>query len=209
MKYLNKIDFKFLVIVLLALVILFMKMCGNQDPEPPKGTIKINGKDHVILKHTRDTIYEPVVQTEYRDGETIYVDSIIYVDKPSVVDTSAILKNYFAMTIYKDTLKLKDSLGFITLTDTISKNKIQGRTFFANVNKIKIFDTIVVQEPKKIEFYGGGTMGFDKVNLVNFVGPTLNIKTKKDNVYGVSIGINNSKSITLQGSVLWRIKLKK
>jgi hypothetical protein len=55
----------------------------------------------------------------------------------------------------------------------------------------------------------GGTMGVDKINLVNFIGPTLNIKTKKDNVYGVSLGLNNSKSITIQGSILCKIKFKK
>lgn len=208
MNFLSKIDFKFLIIVILALVILFMKMCGNDEPTPPKGTIKINGKDHVILKHTTDTIYEPVIETVFKKGETIYVDSIIFVETPKVVDTFEILKNYFAMTIYKDTLKLKDSLGYITITDTISKNKIKGRTFLSNVNKIKIFDTIIVEPTKQIEFYAGGTMGVDKINLVNFIGPTFNIKTKKDNVYGVSIGINNNKSVTILGTVLWRLKRK-
>jgi hypothetical protein len=209
MELIKKIDFKFLIIVLLALVILFMKMCENNEPTPPKGTIKINGKDHIVLKHTTDTIYEPVTQTVYKKGETIYVDSIIYIDVPKTVDTFEILKNYFSVTIYKDTLKLKDSLGYISLIDTISKNKIKGRTFVSNVNKIKIFDSIFVEPVKQIEFYGGGTIGIDKVNLVNFVGPTLNIKTKTDNVYGISLGINNSKTVTLQGSFLWRLKFKK
>lgn len=209
MKFLNKIDFKFLVIITLALVILFMRMCDNKVVEGPKNTIKINGKDHIILKHTTDTIYEPVIDTVYKKGETIFVDSIIFVDTPKIVDTFEILKNYFAMTIYKDTLKLKDSLGYITVTDTISKNKIKGRSFISNVNKIKILDTIVVEPTKETEFYGGGTMGVDKVNLVNFIGPTLNIKTKKDKVYGISLGINNSKSLTIQGTMLWKIKFKK
>jgi hypothetical protein len=131
------------------------------------------------------------------------------VETPKIVDTALIMKDYYSIRIYKDTLKLKDSLGFITITDSISKNKIKGRTFLSNVNKIKIFDTIVVEPIKQIEFYMGGTMGVDKINLVNFIGPTLNIKTKKDNVYGVSLGLNNSKSITIQGSILCKIKFKK
>ncbi len=209
MKFLSKIDFKFLVIIILTLVILFMRMCNNKVIEGSKNTIKINGKEHIVLKHTTDTIYEPVIDTVYKKGETIYVDSIIFVETPKIVDTFEILKNYFAMTIYKDTLKLKDSLGYITVTDTISKNKIKGRSFIPNVNKIKIFDTIVVEPTKETEFYGGGTMGVDKVNLVNFIGPTLNIKTKKDKVYGLSLGINNSRTLTIQGTMLWRIKFKK
>ena len=209
MKFLNKIDFKFLVIVILVLIILLLRMCDNDLTEKPKDTIKIDGKEHIILKHTRDTIYEPVIETIYKKGETIYKDSIIYVETPKIVDTDLIMKDYYSIRIYKDTLKLKDSLGFITITDSISKNKIKGRTFLSNVNKIKIFDTIVVEPIKQIEFYMGGTMGVDKINLVNFIGPTLNIKTKKDNVYGVSLGLNNSKSITIQGSILCKIKFKK
>jgi hypothetical protein len=112
-------------------------MCST-EVGPDGKTVKIAGKTYTIIKHEVDTIIVPVNQLVYRDGKDIYRDSIVYKTVPSNVDTNDIIKNYYSQLIYKDTLKLQDSLGFITITDSISKNKIKGRTFLSNVNKIKI-----------------------------------------------------------------------
>jgi hypothetical protein len=55
----------------------------------------------------------------------------------------------------------------------------------------------------------GGVAGFDKVNLVNFVGPSLLIKDKKDKLYLIGIGYSNAKTVSLQGGIYWKIKFKK
>ncbi len=209
MSYFRNIDFKFFVIIVLVLVILFMKMCGGEKIKNTNDVVTIGGNDYEVIKHVRDTIYEPVIDTIYKKGETIYLDTIIYVGVLTKVDTLLILKDFLSKRVYKDTLKLEDSLGYVSLIDTISTNKIIGRRFISNVNKIKIHDTIFLQEPKKIEVFGGGTIGMDKSSFVNFLGPTLNLKTKNDNIYGLSLGLNNRKSVTIQGTILWKIKFKK
>jgi hypothetical protein len=57
--------------------------------------------------------------------------------------------------------------------------------------------------------YIGGVAGFDKVNIVNFVGPSLLLKDKKDKVYSLGVGYSNAKSLSIQGGIYWKIKLKK
>lgn len=208
-KILQKLDLKTLLILVLIIVILLMRACSGGD-KPEKGDIiKIDGKKYEVIKHEIDTIKVPVVQTEYRDGKTIYVDKPIYIDIPTEVDTLSILKDYYAKYCFKDTLTLKDSLGYIAVIDTISKNKIQKRIFDAHVNKFTVKETLIVKDLPKVQGFIGGVIGFDKVNIINFAGPTLVIKDKNDRLYSLGIGYSNSKSLTVQGGMYWKISFKK
>lgn len=208
MEFLKKLDLKTILILGLIIVIILMRSCDGSG-DKPKDIVKIDGKKYQVIKHIVDTQYVPTVQIEYRDGETIYVDKPVYVPVPSNIDTSKVLKDYYAKYTYKDTLNLKDSLGYIAVIDTISQNKIFKRTFDAHVNKITIKDVLIVEPPPTNQLYIGGVAGFDKVNLVNFVGPTLVLKTKKDKMYSLGVGYSNSKSVSIQGGMYWKIKLKK
>jgi len=208
MEFFKKIDFKTLLILILVVILLLMRFCdGNQEK---KGDIvNIDGKKYEVIKHEIDTITVPVVQTEYRDGKTIYVDKPVYVDVPKEIDTLSILKDYYAKYCFKDTLKLKDSLGYISVVDTISQNKIHKRIFDAHVNKFTIKETLIVKDLPKNQFFIGGVMGFDKVNIVNFAGPTFLFKTKKDKIYSLGIGYSLSKQLNVQGGLYWKIGKKK
>jgi len=207
MNGLKNFDLKFILIIVLIGVIFFMRMCGNGKQDPPN-VINVDGKKYQVIKRIVDTQYVKTTQTIYKQGEKIYVDKPIYIEVPSKVDTALILKDYFAKYTYKDTLKLKDSLGYVFLTDTITKNKILNRTFKADINKIIIKDSVIVR-PFENQFFVGGVAGLDKVNLVNFVGPSLMLKTKQDKVFTIGIGYNNSKTVTFQLGTYWIIKFKK
>lgn len=204
----NKIDLKTILIITLIVVILFLRFCEG-DGEVEKGTIDIDGKKYEVVKHTVDTVVVPVKETIYKEGKTIFVEDTVYVDTPTNVDTSVILRDYFSKVVYKDTIRLKDSLGFITIKDTITKNSILNRTFESNVNKFFVKETLVVKDPPKYMFFLGGTAGFDKTNIVNFVGPTFIVKDKKDKMYSFAVGYGLNKSVSLQGGMLWNISFKK
>jgi hypothetical protein len=205
----NIFDLKTLLIICLVFVIFLMRMCGGESPEVDPKIIKIDGKKYEVVKHKVDTIIVPVKQTEYRDGKTIYKDTIIYVQIPMKIDTNIILKDYFSKVVYVDTLKLKDSLGYVSLKDTITKNSILNRVFDAKINKTTIRETLVVKEPPVNEFYLGGVAGFDKTNIVNFLGPNLTIKTKKEKMFTFGVGYGLNRNITIQAGMLWKIKFKK
>lgn len=207
-KIYTTLDLKSIFIICLIAVILLMRACGDGNkPEP--GQVDIDGKQYTIVKTEVDTVYEEVIQTLYKPGKTIYVDRPIYINVPADVDTLAILREYFATYIYRDTLNLDEDLGYVLITDTITQNKIKGRLFDAHVNKIRIDSTIYLLEPPKRQLYVGGVAGFDKQNFLNFFGPSLAYKSKKDGLFTIGLGLNNNKSVSFMGGMYWKIKLKK
>lgn len=205
MKYL---DFKTILILGLVIVILLMKLFSGKKTDT--NIINVDGKKYELVKREIDTEYVEHTKTITKPGKDIVHDTTIYVSIPThePIDTVALLRNYYAKNVFKDTLKLDDSLGYVSVTDTISQNKIFSRRWDSKIFERKITDKMIVKELKNQVFIGG-VMGFDKVNVVNFAGPSLIIKNKKDNVYSISVGYSNSKAITLQGGIFWKIRLKK
>jgi len=204
----DKMDLKTMLILGLIIVILFMRMCDGES-DPNKKTIKIDGKKYEVIKHDIDTLIVPVKETIFKKGETIFKEEIIYVDVPSKVDTNLILKDYFAKVVYKDTLKLKDSLGYITITDTITKNSILNRLYNTSINKTTIKETLIVKDLPRNQLYVGGLVGFDRTNIVNFLGPNLTLKTKKDKMFSLGGGLGLNKNLTIQAGMSWKISLRK
>lgn len=205
----NKIfDLKTIIILILIGLLLFLKMCSSKKTQNPGDIVKIDGKKYEILKHIRDTLYVTNTKTIYRKGDEIPVPFVVEIEKPAVIDTMEILKDYYSKLVYQDTFNLDDSLGNITLVDTIQKNRIIGRKLTANVISKIIKDSIIVKELPKIQLYVGPTIGYDRRLGVNFFGSSVLYKTKKDDIYGLGVGLNRDMSYTINASFLWKIKLK-
>ena len=205
-KILDSLDLKTLLIVGLIALLLFTKGCNDKDITKG-GTTVVNGKTYQNITQVVDTIYVPTKQTVYKPGKTIYKETPVFVAMPREVDTVAILKDFYCKEVYKDTLKLNDGLGYVSVIDTVSQNKIIGRVWNSQVNKIIVKDTKIVKKAPVNQLYIGAVGGFDRVNIVNYVGPTLVFKTKKDKLYSLGIGYGTNKQISLQGGIFWKIKL--
>jgi hypothetical protein len=206
-KFLNKLDLKVILIIGLLIAVFLMRTCNQNTDKTDK--IKINGKKYDIIQHDIDTQYLQHDTIIYKKGKNIIKDTTIFVEVPSIVDTNKILEDFYAKNVYKDTITLNDSLGTISLIDTISENKIQDRKYNIKVREKIVKEFLVVKEPSKGQLYIGGTINVDKINLLNYVGPSLLYKTKKDNLYSFGIGYGLDKSISIQGGTYWKIKLKK
>jgi hypothetical protein len=214
------VNFKNIAIV--ALVIWILLQWFNPGGIMPGGrTIRIDGKKYEVLKHTIDTIEVEKVKVVTKKGEDI-VHEVIDVDtlvlKELVnVDSAAILKDYLAKIVYKDTLVLDGGLGTIALTDTITKNRILGRTWDAKVKERIIKEELIVKEPARNQLYYGLNAGFNREDYVSAVGAGLILKTKKDKIYNLNIGVNNRTIDGTNGSfspylgfgTYWKIKVKK
>lgn len=205
-KILDSLDLKTLLIVGLIALLLFTRGCNDKDITKG-GTTVVNGKTYQNITQVVDTIYVPTRQTVYKPGKTIYKETPVFVAMPREVDTVAILKDFYCKEVYKDTLKLNDGLGYVSVIDTVSQNKIIGRVWNSQVNKIIVKDTKIVKKAPVNQLYIGAVGGFDRVNIVNYVGPTLVFKTKKDKLYSLGIGYGTNKQISLQGGIFWKIKL--
>ena len=204
--------FSFQNIIILALVsFVLYKQCSVEDKEIK--TIKVDGKNYELLKHKIDTVIVEKVTTKYTKGNDIYHETIVEKEHEVKVpvyikaDSERIVKEYHAKVLYKDKLILNDGLGIVEITDTISKNKIIGRKWNAQINERTITDTKIVKELPKNQVYIGaqGVVG----NNVVMAGPQITLKTKKDNLYGVNLFLDANGNKYYGASIGWKIRLKK
>lgn len=199
----KKIDLKTIIIVGLILTIFCLRFC---NVKPDGKIVTIDGKPYEVIKHTVDTLYVPTIQTVYKRGKDIYRDIPIYVELPGHIDTVEVITDYYSKVVYKDTLKLKDSLGYVSITDTISKNSILGRVWDSHINKITINDKMIVKELPKNQIYLGSELGLNNQTVFTSFSPSLLLKTKKDRIFSVGVGIGPNQSVQCQGGVyikLW------
>jgi len=132
-------------IVIAALIIFVLLEWLNPGGVMPGKKVFIAGKAYEVIKHDIDTV--DIVKTKIvtKKGEDIYHETIVEKEViiPAIIDTLALLKDYYSKVLYKDTLILPDSLGIVALNDTISQNKILGRTFNASVKQRTIKETTI------------------------------------------------------------------
>lgn len=214
MKFLNLKNIAIAVLVVIVLLEYF-----NPGGKMPGRTVRIDGKKYEVIKHDIDTFEVVKTKVVTKKGADIYHETIVEKEViiPAVVDTAALLKDYYSKVLYKDVLVLPDSLGTVAVTDTISQNKILGRTFDAKVKQREIKETLIVKELPKTQVYYGFNGGFNKTDVVSNIGAGVIIKTKKDKIYQLGAGVANRVTDGTNGTlspyvgagVYWKIKLKK
>jgi hypothetical protein len=195
MRNLLRLDLKTLIIIIEFIIILYLRSCtGNGGVvNTGGGTVKIDGTKYDVVKTIIDTIYLPDTRIIYRRGKDIYHDTTIYVNVPVTmpVDTAEILKEYYAQNVYSDSLKLKDSLGYITIVDTVSQNMIVGRTWNTNIKNRTITNTVYIKEKPRNKVYYGFGLGLNKQQLFSSLETGFILNTKKDQIYKLDVGVNN------------------
>jgi hypothetical protein len=203
-------------IVLVALILILGYQLKSGKINIGK-TIMVEGKAYQVIKEIHDTTEVTKTKVVIKKGADIVHETIKEVQIPTIIDTAALLHDYFAKNIYKDTLRLPDSLGYVFLTDTITKNKIEGRKFIANVKQRIITNTTIVKELPKTKMYYGLEGGFNKADVISHLGFGFLINTKADKVYHLGIGVANRTTDGtsgklapyIGGGVYWKIKLRK
>ena len=212
------LNLKNIAIAVLIAVVVFQQCGGNYKRNAE--IVKVDGKKYELIKHEIDTVEVVKTKVVTKKGEDIYHETIVEKEViiPAVIDTAALLKDYYSKVLYKDVLVLPDSLGTVDVTDTISQNKIWGRTFNANVKQRIIKETTIVKELPKTQVYYGFTGGFNKVDVVANLGAGVLIKSKSDKIYQLGIGVANKVGTDgtngvltpfIGGGVFWKIKFKK
>ena len=170
-----------LLIVVLVAIILFTRSCsGGKTSVEPKIITKVETRWDTI------NIVKEVYVPKWKTKIITQVDSIL-INTP--VDTLEVLKDYYAKNVFVDEIKL-DSLGIITITDTIYKNTIWRRAIESNI----LIPTTTVTEKIYInnrEFYWGLNL-IGKSNQIDYLGGGILYKSKRKNIYGLGIGVNEN-----------------
>ena len=222
--------FKEILIIGLIGVILLMRACSGDTVVDPTDIVKVDGKDYELLEQKIDTVFINKI-VEVKKYVPKYVDRVVekIVEIPADVDSLKIIEDYYSKYIVKDTLKLdyefapdividsigtkpNPTLGFGIITDTISQNQIVSRDIKWNFQVPTIYNTKVVKELPKREFYYGFGTSFDQTNFINKANFGILYKDKKDKMWGLDVGALNVNS-TIQpyigGSMYWKISFKK
>jgi len=203
----TKTNFFALIIIILGCVIA-LQQCSFNDKE--KELLKVNGKKYEVIKRITDTTFITRTKTRYVKGADIFHETIVEKTKEvptyTKVDTQIILRDYQSKIIYKDRLVLENGLGTIDVTDTISKNKIIGRKWNAQIKEKTITNTTIVKELPKVQVFAG--LGGVAGNGLILAGPKLTLKTKKDNLYNVGLLVDDKLNKYVSFGMQWKIKLK-
>jgi hypothetical protein len=201
-----KIDFKYIIIAVLVSIILVMKACDNHIETIDEPIVLT--KYDTVWKHTHDTIIKKV-----------NVVKIIHPKEPVFlpgdnIDTcksrfNELAKEYTAKLVYCDTIKL-DSIGIITVVDTVSYNKIKDRKYIRNYKIPLVTKTTTIikpTDPKRQLYFGGNLFGNNR-NLQS-ISPGIIYKDKKDRIFQANVGLNFDGQIIYGIGTYWKIKFKK
>jgi hypothetical protein len=197
--------------IILALIITLIVLLKSDKPPKIKEVIK-----EVPSEPIHDTISMEVEVPYEVKGEDIYHDTTIYVPTYVSVDTAAILQSYYVTNSFNDTLKLNNNQGFIYLNQTVSENKIASRKWSASVKPKIVREPAPEPPPIKNQVFLGINGAISREDWVNSLGAGLILKTKKDHLYQVGVGVANRTvdGVTgefrpfINGGVYWKIKVK-
>ena len=201
-----KINFNnILSIAILILAVIIVLQRSNSSPD-------IIEKPIVI----RDTVWQKkdsLIYTSPKVVQTIPLKIISekYLPDPNydklVLQYQELVKLHLAKNIQKDSVQI-DSIGFVKVTDTVQNNIVQNRKWEYNI-KYPIIKETIIEPPKKINqlYIGGGLQG-NQYNIINSINGGILYKNKKDQLYGLSIGVNTNGQVVYGLSSYWKIKFK-
>ena len=144
---------------------LFFVLAPNKD----------GGGTKVITKI--DTITKSITTIKYKKGDNIpfvVLDTIYKIDQ--IHDTAYIVNDYNKVKVYTDTLRI-DTAQYVSIKDTITQNKIIGRSYKANLTEKTIIITNDIYHKPKNELYLG----------------LLGDIRRFDNKIGIGVGLNYKK----------------
>lgn len=185
-----------------------------------KGCVSGSGsgsnKDTISVKH--DTTYITKRDTITQTLETLvpykveYVKTVVKHDTLTSIefvtteaDTTRILEQYFATKFYSITSPVQ--YGEATIHDTITQNRITGRSIILSQSIPQVKETITIRE-RRVVLYGGIIAFGNKENIPFASGVTLDLKFKNDALFGVGGLLTRDKPM-FQASLKVPIRLRK
>jgi hypothetical protein len=126
-----------------------------------------------------------------------------------LVQYNDLLSKYLALVEFKDTIRL-DTLGYVSIIDTINQNSIKGRSVRTNykIPTVTVTKTITHYDPPKAQLYYGFGLDLNPTFAPTGAHGGLILKTKRDQLLGLQVGTGINGGINYGFSSYWKIKLK-
>ena len=180
-----------LLVVVLVVILFFQRNCSSTPPLEPEVITEVITRWDTLKVATKEYVPKYIKKT------------IVEIDTFQVpIDTISILKDYYSKYFYTDTIKV-DSLGFIVINDTVTRNLISKRNVQSNIfiPTTTINNTIYLY---KRELFGGVSVGSTPTAIQNLNGELLFVN-KKRQAYGFGLGINNNFQPIYTARLYWKI----
>ena len=186
-----KAHFKNLINILLVAIVIILLLQRSCQPKPPTGIqTQIETKYDTIIQISE--VYTPIYKTKIKTNwDTLYVNT--------PMDTVYIIEDYHTKYNYLDTIEV-DSFGYVVINDTIYQNKIFSRQYKSNIIIPTTTITNTILENKR-EFYVGLEAGVTTKGNINYAGSQLLFKTKRKQIYGVGVGLDQDFTSTIRASM--------
>ena len=160
---------KEVVITLLVAVLILFIFKGKYNKYEPIIVTRID----TLIKH--DTL------RKFKKGDSIpFV--VLGIDTTTIHDTIRILQDYSYVRAYSDTFRI-DTDNYVSIQDTISKNKIIGRSYFSNFTQKTIRIETIKTNPNKLEVYLGLLGDLRRFDEKVGVGVGIAIKVPKKGLF--------------------------
>lgn len=201
LNYIKKHSLNLLVVAIAILI--FLQKCNSKSST---GVVKIK-RDTVWIQKDSVVYSKPkivkTISVRYKERSAEYLPDTNY--KKLVIQYNKLVDKYLASNIYKDSLKI-DSIGYIVVNDTVSNNLLKKRSFEYNIKYPKVIEYVPEKKRNQIYYGGGFVLGDQSLESIN-IGAIL--KTKKDHIWGLNIGVNSNQQIIYGIQSYWKLSFRK
>jgi len=171
--------YKYLIIfVLLVMVVLLL------DSRSAKNTT-------TIVTHT-DTLYHDTTIVKYKKGSDIVyniIDSVPNTAPIYIHDTVKMIYDYLSIKAYSDTFRINTD-NSVYIQDTISQNRIIGRSYKADLKEKTIVVTNDIYHAENKALYLGPVVDLRRIDNKVGIGAGLIYKISKSEIISLNLTTN-------------------
>lgn len=185
-----------IIIVILLIILIFWKRDTSSLQEP------------IVIRDTVWMKFDSIVITKPQIINRIYKENYHHHYTPDSTyegltnQFKEIVKEYLSINVHSDTLKIKD-LGYIHITDSVSRNEIQSRKWDYSFKYPEITTTIIKPQPPANQLYIGGGVQSGPVDAAKI---GLLFKNKRDNIFKVSAGMTQLLQFQYDAEIYFKLK---
>jgi hypothetical protein len=180
-----------LLIVVLAVLLFYQKSCSSTPPVEPQTITEVVTRWDTLKVATKEYVPKYIKKT------VVNIDTF-----QAPIDTMSILRDYYAKYFYTDTIKV-DSLGFIVINDTVTRNLISKRDVQSNIFIPTTTITNTTYLYKRELFWGASISGNQE--QIQSINGELMYVNKKRNAYGFGVGVDQNFQPIFTGRLYWKI----
>jgi hypothetical protein len=155
---------------------------------------KVTAQKKVTLPTQTKVVYKYITVVKTKKVEVL-VPKIEYKlvnvpTPPTAMDTVSILQAYYPKNAFKDVLVLPEKQGKITITDTISHNRLASRSWVADITPKLLVETLQVPAPAIREYYLGPEFSTNFRSINNWYSINVLVKNKSNHIIKIGGGVN-------------------